>query len=516
MKKLLLSFLTLVVLLVWAVLPGSADDKKAAAPGAKAPAEGVKSPPSKPANTSPDGAAKDAKPAETKPAETKMSVIEFKSIPDEKNSCIQCHTSPDVWDPKDPKTMHELGKFPLEALKNDVHWQKGLRCQDCHGGDPTIEDVPNKVHEAKHDFRAIKSPADIPDFCGRCHSNIEYMRHFNPSPRTDQLAEYWTSGHGKHLKANGDPKVATCISCHDKPHGNALDLTPHGIRPVNVPPSPVFHLNVAKTCAKCHSDPKYMAGRSYKGQPLPCNEYAKWRKSVHGTALLDKGDFSAPTCNNCHGNHGAAPPQTDSVANACGICHGKIASLFENTKMRHKFEKEGLPGCATCHGNHEIRQPSDEFLGMKEGAFCVRCHEQGKEKHGATIAGAKAAQTIRADLQHLTGGIHKASETLAKAEELGMEVSEPKFNLHKALDALTNARTQIHSFKVDVVEKALADGEKVVTEVQGKADHALQEHQYRRYWLAISLVPILIVIGLLLLYIRALPIPEKPADSNSG
>ena len=87
-----------------------------------------------------------------------------------------------------------------------MHWQKGVRCQDCHGGDPTVQEI--KAHQANDDFRAIKSPADIPDFCGRCHSNIEYMRHFNPSPRTDQLAEYWTSGHGKQLKkgdlASGD------------------------------------------------------------------------------------------------------------------------------------------------------------------------------------------------------------------------------------------------------------------------------------------------------------------------
>ena len=77
---------------------------------------------------------------------------------------------------------------------------------------------------------------------------------------------------------------------------------------------------------------------------------------MHGKALLDKGDLSAPTCNNCHGNHGAAPPQTGSVVYACGTCHGKIAKLFEDTKMRHKFETEGLPGCATCHSNHEIRR----------------------------------------------------------------------------------------------------------------------------------------------------------------
>ena len=100
-----------------------------------------------------------------------------------------------------------------------------------------------------------------------------------------------------------------------------------------------------------------------------------------------------------------------------------------------------------------------------------------------------------------------------------MEVSQPAFELHKAEDALTNARTQIHTFKVDVVEKAVADGEKVLIDpddpdkgVQVKADKALAEYTRRRYWLAITLVPILMVIGLLVLYIRSLPIPEKAAE----
>ena len=44
------------------------------------------------------------------------------------------------------------------------------------------------------------------------------------------------------------------------PHGNAVDLTPHGIRPVNEPASPVYHTKVAQTCAKCHSDPKIHGG----------------------------------------------------------------------------------------------------------------------------------------------------------------------------------------------------------------------------------------------------------------
>ena len=59
------------------------------------------------------------------------------------------------------------------------------------------------------------------------------------------------------------------------------------------------------------------------------------------------------------------------------------------------------------------------------------------------------------------------------------------------------------------MEAALADGEKVAAEVQGKADRALQEYTHRRVWLAASLVPILIVIGMLLLYIRTLPIVKQ-------
>jgi hypothetical protein len=66
----------------------------------------------------------------------------------------------------------------------------------------------------------------------------------------------------------------------------------------------------------------------------------------------------------------------------------------------------------------------------------------------------------------------------------------------------------LHSFQVKPVETALADGQKVVAAVQAKADGALEEHTYRRYWLAASLAPILVVIGMSVLYIRSLPPPK--------
>ena len=59
------------------------------------------------------------------------------------------------------------------------------------------------------------------------------------------------------------------------------------------------------------------------------------------------------------------------------------------------------------------------------------------------------------------------------------------------------------------MEAALAEGQHVVQGVQQRADRALEEHTYRRLWLAASLVPILLVIGLLLLYIRRLSNPVQ-------
>ena len=412
-------------------------------------------------------------------------------------SCSVCHR-------KDGELWSETTPVAEEKdLVDDIHWQKGLRCHDCHGGSASLDDFKN--HRDDPSFRLLSSRADIPAFCGHCHSNIETMRRYNPSARTDQEAEYWTSGHGRRLKASlegenaqPDTAVATCIDCHGR----------HGILAVSNAISPVYPTHVAETCARCHADEKVMAGRTYNDRPLGHNQYEQWRQSVHARALLEKGDLSAPACNDCHGNHGAMPPGVDSVANACGTCHGKIAGLFAQARMKHKFEEVGLPGCATCHGNHLITQPADEMLGMQKGAVCFNCHNPENPQYGATLAGAEAAKSMRARLEQLKHEINGAERTIREAEHLGMEVRGPRFELREAFDALTNARTLVHSFKPGPMEAALEEGLKVTSDVNRRAEQALREHTRRRLWLAASLVPILVVVGLLVLYIRTLPLPE--------
>ena len=93
-----------------------------------------------------------------------------------------------------------------------------------------------------------------------------------------------------------------------------------------------------------------------------------------------------------------------------------------------------------------------------------------------------------------------------------MEVSQPKHELRKATTALTSARTLLHSFPVEPVGKALVEGQKSRGTCRkrpiGAGGTRLSEGM-----LSASLVPILIVVGLLLLCIRTLPPPKSPPDS---
>lgn len=451
-------------------------------------------------STAPDVSAPTTEPADAAPIAATGTLPSGGPLPDN-YSCLLCHKKGgDLWNETTP-TVDE------SHLANDVHWKKGLRCHDCHGGGATLETFQN--HRDDPTFRSLRARQDSIALCGNCHSNLDYMRKFSPSARTDQETEYWTSGHGKRLKASlaagsgqADAAVATCVSCHGG----------HGILAVKDVNSPVYPTNVAQTCSKCHSDAKLMAGRTYDGRPLGHDQYEQWTKGVHGVAMLVKGDVSAPTCNDCHGNHGALPPSVGSVANACGTCHGKVSKLFAETRMKHSFESAGMPGCAVCHGTHQTFNPGDSLIGMGDASLCAKCHNPANPQLGATLAGADLARKIHAKIEELKRNIDLARNKVSAAERLGMEVRGSRYDLHQAFDALTNARTLIHTFKPGPVDEAVDEGLKVTASVQESADAALREHTMRRWWLAGSLIPILIVVGLILATIRRMPLGETQYD----
>ncbi len=373
------------------------------------------------------------------------------------HACIDCHKG----------LKEERLSRPVKKIADDYHMVRGLKCQDCHGGDHTALDNKEASHSRAKGFLGKPKRQDIPTFCGKCHSDPRYMRKFNPKIRTDQVKEYYTSVHGKKLR-EGDKNVAVCISCHDV----------HAIRAIKDESAWTYPIKVSETCSRCHADAKYM--KDYK---IPTDQLKNYKKSIHYEVLTKKGDISAPTCPSCHGNHGATPPGVDSVANVCSNCHSATAELFAKSVHEEAFSDLGQPACVTCHGNHEVLKPSDEVLAGGKDTPCATCHEEASPE-------LKKANEIRTHLQDLAKGIDRAEAILTRAEHAGMEVGPPRFELIEAKDALIKARTETHLVKVKriktLTEPAVVIAEKTVK----KGQDLMVQLQFRRKGLAASLLVI--------------------------
>jgi hypothetical protein len=378
--------------------------------------------------------------------------------------CAECHAG----------LREERLASPARTYANDVHAKRGFGCLACHGG--------AAGHDAATGFLSKPQRRQIPRLCGDCHSDAAYMRQFNPSLRVDQVAEYITSGHGRRLMANNDADVATCTDCHKV----------HEMRPPTDPESSVYPLNVAETCGRCHGDSTYMARRN-----IPTDQLQDYRGSVHGRLMTEEEDLSAPTCNDCHGNHGAAPPGIGSIRNVCGQCHSTMAEAFSQSRHSELFEDEGLPGCETCHGNHAIRPVSDENLVERTADVCENCHLAG-DRYGSEF------RVMAQLLDSLKTQFSQSRELLLQAENAGMEVSQAQFELEDVNNALTMARSSVHSFHVEPVKANVDAGLKLTQGGVERGRAALREHTVRRVGLGFSATIILVLIIGLVLKIRQL------------
>lgn len=292
--------------------------------------------------------------------------------PAPESSCTVCHA--------------ELADDATEYLRQwsrDVHGEAGLGCEACHGGDPSLDmaEEAEAAMDPARGFKGAPTRLEVAGFCGGCHSNAQFMKQFNPQARIDQLAEYRTSVHGQR-NASGDPVPATCIDCHGV----------HGILSVDSPNSPVFAANVPGTCAACHADAAVM-------QPygLATDQYELYLGSVHAGALLDREDTAAPACNDCHGNHGAAPPGVQSVANVCGQCHGREAKLFRDSFKKEMFDSLEVSECVVCHDNHLVVHPTPELFRTDSAPRVSKGRVTGTRPFGAAFGDLQPGQTAEAD-----------------------------------------------------------------------------------------------------------------------
>jgi hypothetical protein len=400
-----------------------------------------------------------------------ISVARAQDVPEalKNDQCAVCH--------------FDIEELPENFLGVDINVGVGISCAGCHGGDPTSDDEDVAMSKAAG-FIGVPDAADIPEMCGKCHSDIEYMRQYRPRISTDQVRQYYTSAHGKRLRECNE-EVAQCASCH----------TAHAVLPATDGRSTVHPLRVPDMCNSCHGDASLMQRHG-----LRTGQYDDYVGSVHGVALLERQDTGSPACNDCHGNHGAAPPGVASIENVCGMCHVSNAEFFAGTRMAAAFHEEALHGCEECHGIHAVSKTSDDMVGIGDNSVCIDCHEEGDD-------GYRAAEAIGVHLDSLLVLQDSARVQLDEIVRIGMDDVEIGFLLQESHQSLIRARTEVHTFDPDRVGVLTREGIVTVQQALMIASTEISDFRMRRFGFGIA--TLLITVLTVALYFKIKDIESR-------
>jgi hypothetical protein len=388
------------------------------------------------------------------------------------DTCTACHTELDDQRLRAPATF--------ATTDADVHHRQGIGCAGCHGGDPTSDD-PDAAMSPAVGFVGRFAATAVPEMCASCHAHASFMLRYGPNIPTDQLDQYRTSRHGLAL-ARGDTRVATCISCHGA----------HAVLPASDARSPVYPSRIVETCARCHSDAALMQRYGVSG-----NEPADYRRSVHYAALTQNNDLAAPTCNDCHGSHGATPPGVSSISNVCGSCHVTQRERFDVSPHKETFAAIGQPACETCHSNHEVLHPDDSWVGVGPDQVCGQCHSDDD-------AGGHTATAVAAALAASRTGLAAATGRVDRVERAGMLMDEARVALEEAHQAYVLAQVEVHTADPTAVAAQTAQVRTGFDHAGRLAAEAEAEIRFRRTGLFVSLGVIALAIVALFLKVRQL------------
>jgi cytochrome b subunit of formate dehydrogenase len=179
-------------------------------------------------------------------------------------------------------------------------------CLGCHGADgfamPGADGKPRMLHVAPAPFgKSVHGQLE----CAMCHADVTAVPHdLKTRPQVDcgnchgeQKEQYLTSVHGKEAVEKGNPKAATCASCHST----------HAVLP---PKSDAGKLALIANCGGCHAD-----------------KLKSFRDTYHGQVSTLGFSYTA-TCFSCHDSHTIKrvddPKSTvhpDNRLRTCQKCH---------------------------------------------------------------------------------------------------------------------------------------------------------------------------------------------------
>lgn len=315
-------------------------------------------------------------------------------------------------------------------------------------------------------------------------------------------------------------------------------------------------------CGNCHADRKRM-------QPfgIPTHQLDDYKISQHGMAVLERNDFKAAICTDCHGAHRillADNPESKvfptNLPQTCAECHSNKELMDQYHLPSNTFEEysQGIhgeyllqkndrtaPTCARCHGNHGALPPGAEdvehvcgqchiraadyfdqsphlaAMKRKEMAQCVSCHEQHRTQkasvdmlgsvcvncHDESSGAYKRGQQIKTLLVEAQGEIKEAENLMAEANLKGIDVTEDQLALERAKSNWAEAIPRIHALNLSLVEENTVQAKSIASDIKLRIHEILESFRLRR--VVLGFVWLFIFFTVTVLYVK-----KKRADKE--
>jgi len=299
-------------------------------------------------------------PAPGRPDSLFVDAAALKASPHSRLECVGCHAT--------ATAPHDSPLPPVRCAACHDKSRAALG-EGVHGGAKAQARTPAPGCAACHGTHAVRPAAAMSiDTCATCHAQ--------------QVQVYRGSVHGR-SRQRGDLEAATCRSCHGAAHAVLAKSDPR---------SPTYHLNLPRTCAKCHADPELV-----KRHNIPIgNVYQLYMDSIHGRAVSKSGLLVAANCSDCHGTHGIKP-HTDptsrvfpaNVPGTCGACHAGVQAAYAQSVHGRALAKgvSTAPVCTDCHTAHQIRRVEGAPWQLDVIRECGSCHVESLRTYRDTFHG---------------------------------------------------------------------------------------------------------------------------------
>lgn len=316
------------------------------------------------------------------------------------------------------------------ARAEDVEDPEG--CLECHAAGATKEGAP----KGKRVDPAAWAGSVHAKSCVQCHQDMESFPHEKKQAdpvncaecHEDAVKKFEATPHAK-LPKEGARKGPTCATCH----------APHAVISAKDEKSTVHKKNLPQTCGQCHD------GQNADGAQRIAKTVADYRKSVHGVEVLEKGNYKAPGCTDCHPVHEMRlmvdPKSTTfkpNVPKLCGTCHADIAKTYAASIHGTALAagKMDSPACNDCHTEHGIQKPdaaNSTVFATHVSQTCAGCHaaERITRRYGLAADRVETYRDSYHGLADLGGSTAAANCASCHGFHDVLPSSDPKSRIHK-------------------------------------------------------------------------------------